>query len=126
MAYARLKADEIDYISAHGTGTPENDRVECVAIKKVFNGAQKQIPVSSIKSMLGHSMGAAAVFETIACCLAIKEGNVPPTINVQNQDPECDIDCVPNRARRQKIKIAFNNSQAFGGNNGCVVFNREY
>jgi len=116
-----IKADDIDYISAHGTGTQQNDKTEVAAIKKVFGKNYKKIPVSSIKSMLGHPMGAASAIEAAVCCLALKEGIVPPTINYETPDPECDIDCVPNKSRKQKINIALNNSYAFGGNNACLV-----
>ena len=118
---AGIKLEDVDYISAHGTGTSQNDKTECSAMKKVFNGRIKQIPISSIKSMLGHTMGAASAIEAISCCLAIKEGIIPPTINYETPDPECDIDCVPNKARKQEVKIALNNSSAFGGNNACLV-----
>jgi 3-oxoacyl-[acyl-carrier-protein] synthase II len=100
--------DEIDYISAHGTGTPTNDRNECAAIKAVFGSRYNKIPISSIKSMLGHTMGAASALEAIACALSIKHDIVPPTTNYETFDPECDIDCVPNLARRQKVNIALN------------------
>lgn len=148
-----IKKDEVDYISAHGTGTPINDKVECSAIKKVFYPPSQQIdcpptrklvdspaifdlrskscgvnakkiPISSIKSMLGHTMGAAAAIEAIACCLTIKQGVIPPTINYQTPDPDCEIDCVPNKARRQSVNIVLNNSQAFGGNNACLVLKK--
>ncbi|MFA6378703.1 MAG: beta-ketoacyl-[acyl-carrier-protein] synthase family protein [Candidatus Omnitrophota bacterium] len=112
---------EIDYISAHGTGTIENDRAECKAFKAIFGERLKDIPVSSIKSMLGHPMGASAVIEAIACCLAIKDQKVPPTINFETKDPDCDIDCVPNKFRACKIKTVLNNSQAFGGNNASII-----
>jgi len=114
-----LKPDSIDYICAHGTGTRHNDRTESQAINRVFNN--RKVAVSSIKSMLGHTMGAASAIEAIACCLAIKEGIIPPTINYQTPDPECDIDCVPNKAREQEVKIVLNNGFAFGGNNCCLV-----
>ena len=83
-----VKLDDVDYISAHGTGTPANDKAECSAIKEVFGNRYKNIPISSIKSMLGHTMGAASAIEAIACCLAIKEGVIPPTINYETLDPE--------------------------------------
>ena len=124
LAESGVSPREVDYISAHGTGTAVNDREECGAIKKVFPDNYKKIPVSSIKSMLGHTMGAASGIETVACCLAIKNGNLPPTINYQTPDPECDIDCVPNVSRRHKVDIALNNASAFGGNNSCLVFKR--
>ncbi|MDP3143199.1 MAG: beta-ketoacyl-[acyl-carrier-protein] synthase family protein [Candidatus Omnitrophota bacterium] len=120
---ANIKPEQVDYINAHGTGTPTNDKVECAAIKKVFKN-YKKIPVSSIKSMLGHTMGAAAAIEAIACCLTIKEGIIPPTINFKTPDPDCDIDCIPNKSRKQTVKIALNNSQAFGGNNACAVLRK--
>jgi len=116
-----IMPDQIDYISAHGTGTVENDRAECKAFRSIFGERSKKIPVSSIKSMLGHPMGASAAIEAIACCLAIKDQKVPPTINFEEKDPECDIDCVPNKFRAYKIKTVINNSQAFGGNNACLV-----
>ena len=115
---------DIDYICAHGTGTLANDKNECAAIKSIFGEKSKNIPVSSIKSMLGHTMSAASSLEAIACCMAIKNSVIPPTINFRTPDPECDIDCVPNKARKKKIRIALNNSFAFGGNNCCVIFGK--
>jgi len=114
--------EEVDYISAHGTGTTSNDRAECEAIKRVFGDNVKKMCISSIKSMLGHTMGAASAIEAISCCLSLKEQMIPPTINLNTPDPECDIDCVPNSSRSVKINIVLNNSLAFGGNNACVVF----
>jgi len=120
-----LDTCDIDYISAHGTGTIPNDKLECKAIKELFGQDNyKRIPVSSIKSMLGHAMGAASSLEAISCCLAFERGVIPPTINFQTPDPECDIDCVPNQARKQKISTALNNSFGFGGMNCSVVFSR--
>ncbi len=116
-----IKKENVDYISAHGTGTKENDLAECQALNRVFGGFLKKTPVSSIKSMLGHTMGAAAAFETIACCLAVKNNKIPPTINLETQDPECKIDSVPNKGKEHQVNIALNSSQAFGGNNACVV-----
>jgi len=120
-----INPGKVDYISAHGTGTVENDREECAAFKMVFGDKCKEIPISSIKSMLGHPMGAAAALEATACCLTLKEQKIPPTINFSEKDPDCDIDCVPNQCRKQKIKIALNNSQAFGGNNVSLVLQKE-
>lgn len=117
-------ADNVDYINAHGTGTVTNDKVECLAIKKVFGERARSLPVSSIKSMLGHTMGAASAIEAIACCLAVQNDLIPPTINYETPDPECDIDCVPNTARSQRVDIALNNSSAFGGNNACLVIKK--
>ncbi len=119
-----ISPEEVDYISAHGTGTLANDRTECAAIKEVFGSWHKKIPVSSIKSMLGHTMGAASALEAIACVLAVKEDIIPPTINYETPDPECDIDCVPNKSRKHRVTIALNNSYAFGGNNASVVFKK--
>ncbi len=121
---SRVDTNQIDYISAHGTGTIENDEAECRAYKKIFGRGLQKIPISSIKSMIGHTMGAASAFETIACCLAIKDNKIPPTINYERNDPQCEIDCVPNKGRKHNIRIAFNNSQAFGGNNACLVLKR--
>jgi len=118
---AGITIEDVDYISAHGTGTPTNDRTECAAIKEVFGPRYKEIPVSSIKSMLGHTMGAASALEAIACALTVKNDIIPPTINYETPDPECDIDCVANQARRHTVNIALNNSFAFGGNNACLV-----
>jgi len=113
----KISKQKIDYINAHGTGTIDNDRIEVKALKKLFGKKIKQIPISSIKSMLGHSMGAASAIEAIACALVINQGVIPPTINYESLDPECDIDCVPNNARYQKVNIALSNSFGFGGNN---------
>ena len=115
---------DVNYISAHGTGTVQNDLNECIAIKNVFRQYAKKVPISSIKSMLGHCMGAASGIEAAACCMAVSEDILPPTINYQTPDPDCNIDCVPNEARRTKVNIAFNNAYAFGGNNSCVIFKK--
>ena len=124
MRESGITSDDVDYISAHGTGTPSNDRTECASIKNVFGQRYKQISVSSIKSMLGHTMGAASALEAITCALAIKNDVIPPTINFETPDPECDIDCVPNQTRRHTVNIALNNSYAFGGNNASVVLKK--
>jgi 3-oxoacyl-[acyl-carrier-protein] synthase II len=121
---AGITPDDVDYISAHGTGTLTNDRNECAAIKEIFGLRSKAIPVSSIKSMLGHAMGAASALEAVTCALVVKNDLIPPTINYDSQDPDCDIDCVPNHARKHAVNIALNNSYAFGGNNACVVFRK--
>ena len=109
---------------AHGTGTKQNDKAETEAIKKLFGDESKRMLVSSIKSMLGHTMGAASAVEAITCCLTVSNNVVAPTINYETPDPECDIDCVPNIARKQEIKIALNNGFAFGGNNACLVIKK--
>jgi len=119
---AKISIRDVDYINAHGTGTIQNDKAEAGAIKEIFGSFYKKIPTSSIKSMIGHCMGAASSIEAVACCLAIKEGIIPPTINFKTPDPECDIDCVPNEARKKRLNIVLNNGFAFGGNNCCVVF----
>lgn len=118
---SRIDKKDVGYISAHGTATPANDKTESEAIYSVFGDDAKRIPVSSIKSMLGHTMGAASAIEAIACCLAIKNSVVPPTANYETPDPECTLDYVPNEAREKPVKVALNNSYAFGGNNACLV-----
>jgi 3-oxoacyl-[acyl-carrier-protein] synthase II len=118
---AGLVTEDVDYISAHGTGTQTNDKNECAAIREVFGDRLRKIPISSIKSMLGHAMGAASALEAITCALAVKNDMIPPTINYETPDPACDIDCVPNRARSHIVNIALNNSYAFGGNNASLV-----
>ena len=119
LAQTGLDPADVDYVSAHGTGTLHNDRTESAAIGKVFGG--RKVPVSSIKSMLGHTLGAASAIEAAACCLAIRDGIVPPTINYETADPACEIDCIPNKARRFNVDIALNNGFAFGGNNSCLA-----
>lgn len=118
---SKVRKEDIDYISAHGTGTLSNDRAECEAIKAVFGGLTQHLSISSIKSMLGHTMGAASAIEAVACCLAAEEDIVPPTINYETPDSECNIDCVPNVAKKKRVNVALNNSFAFGGNNACLV-----
>ncbi len=118
---ANIAPEDVDYISAHGTGTPTNDRNEVAAIKAVFGDLATRIPISSIKSMLGHTMGAASALEAIACALVVKDDMIPPTINHETPDPDCDIDCVPNQARKHTVNVALNNSYAFGGNNASLV-----
>jgi 3-oxoacyl-[acyl-carrier-protein] synthase II len=119
-----IRESEVDYISAHGTGTPANDRVEALAIKAVFGKRAAKLPVSSIKSMLGHTMGAASAIEAAACALAIATGRVPPTINYEEPDPECELDCVPNQARTLHPRVVLNNAYAFGGNNASLCMAR--
>jgi len=124
MSSSGIRKEEVDYISAHGTGTLANDKTECAAIKEVFGERYRDIPVNSIKSMLGHTMGAASALEAITCSLVVKNDIIPPTINFETADPECDIDCVPNRARQHVVNIALNNSYAFGGNNASLVIKK--
>jgi 3-oxoacyl-[acyl-carrier-protein] synthase II len=120
----QLKPEDINYINAHGTSTLLNDRVETKAIKKVFGQNAHKIPVSSIKSMTGHLLGAAGAVEFVACCLAIKNNMVPPTTNYETPDPECDLDYVPNKAREVKVDAAMSNSLGFGGHNASLVVKR--
>lgn len=119
---ANIMPQEVDYINAHGTSTPLNDKTETKAIRAVFGEHANNIPVSSTKSMTGHMIGAAGAVESIVCVLAINHGIIPPTINIFNQDPECDLDYVPGVARRKEVKVAVNNSFGFGGHNACLVF----
>ena len=118
---ADLKPENIDYISAHGTGTQENDGTETLAVKKVFGDAAYKIPMSSIKSMTGHLIGAAGAVELITCILAIQHGIVPPTVNLHNPDPECDLDYVPNTPRKHTVRTALSNSFGFGGQNDSLI-----
>jgi len=121
---AELSPADIGYVSAHGTGTPANDRAEAVALREVFGERAVEIPVSSVKSMIGHAMGAASAIESVVCCLALRDGVVPPTINYETPDPDCPLDCVPNAARSLALSAVMNNSFAFGGNNAVVVFTK--
>jgi 3-oxoacyl-[acyl-carrier-protein] synthase II len=121
MADAGVQPREVGYISAHGTGTAVNDRVETAAVKQAFGDAAGRVPMSSIKSMLGHTMGAASAIEAAACVLAVHEGALPPTINYETPDPQCDLDYVPNQVRHQRVDVAMNNAYAFGGNNASVI-----
>src|SRR5262249_33306810 len=114
----------VSYISAHGTGTLTNDRLETVAVKRVFNGAAYRIPISSIKSMLGHTMGAASAIEAGGCALAVFHDPIPPTIKLEDPDPECDLDYVPNLSRTHRVEVAMNNAYAFGGNNASTILRK--
>jgi len=116
-----ITPEDVDYISAHGTGTPTNDRLETIAVKRTFGSQAYKIPISSVKSMLGHTMGAASAIEAAVCALTIERGEIPPTMNWHEQDPECDLDYVPNVARRHKVRVAMNNAYAFGGTNSSLV-----
>jgi 3-oxoacyl-[acyl-carrier-protein] synthase II len=118
---AGVKPHEIDYISAHGTGTEENDKIETRAIKKVFGEHAKKVPISSVKSMLGHLIAGAGAVELITCVLAIRDGMIPPTINYKEPDPNCDLDYVPNQARRAKVRTCLSNSFGFGGQNDTLI-----
>ncbi len=121
---AGIPPEAVDYINAHGTSTPYNDANETLAIKRVFGDHAYRIPVSSIKSMIGHTLGAAGAIEAAATVLTLKHGIVPPTINYEFPDPDCDLDYVPNKAREVTIQLALNNSFGFGGTNATTVFRR--
>jgi 3-oxoacyl-[acyl-carrier-protein] synthase II len=122
---AGIAPTDVDYINAHGTSTEYNDANETQAIKKVFGEQAFKLAVSSTKSMTGHLLGAAGAVEGIYSVLALHHGMIPPTINYENPDPECDLDYVPNQARRANINIALSNSFGFGGTNACVIFRRD-
>ncbi len=121
---AGLKPEQISYINAHGTSTQLNDKIETQAIKKVFGEYAKKIPISSTKSMTGHLLGAAGGVEFIVCMLAIHNGIIPPTINYKYPDPDCDLDYVPNKARKSDVEIALTNSFGFGGHNATLILGK--
>jgi 3-oxoacyl-[acyl-carrier-protein] synthase II len=124
MHDAGLNPDDISYINAHGTSTPLNDALETKAIKAALGEHARAVPVSSIKSMIGHSLGAAAGLEAVACVMAIRDGIIPPTINLREPDPELDLDFVPNEARQEPLTAVLSNSFAFGGHNAVVAFRK--
>ncbi|OGT83410.1 MAG: beta-ketoacyl-[acyl-carrier-protein] synthase II [Gammaproteobacteria bacterium RIFCSPLOWO2_12_FULL_47_76] len=121
---ASINPDQVDYINAHGTSTPAGDVVETMVVKRVFGDHAKKLAISSTKSMIGHMLGAAGGVEAIFSILSIQDQVAPPTINLDNPDPECDLDYVPNTARPMKINIALSNSFGFGGTNGTLIFKR--
>jgi 3-oxoacyl-[acyl-carrier-protein] synthase II len=124
LEQSSLTPRDVSYISAHGTGTPTNDRLETLAVKRLFGEAAYGIPMSSIKSMLGHTMGAASAIEAAVCALAVHHDCIPPTINLNETDPECDLDYVANCARAHTVEAAMNNAYAFGGNNASLILKK--
>ena len=121
---AGISPKEVSYINAHGTSTQLNDKIETKAIKKVFGEEAKKVPVSSTKSMTGHLLGAAGAIELVACCMALKDQVIPPTINYKTPDPECDLDYVPNQARKAKLSVCLSNSLGFGGHNVSLIIRK--
>jgi 3-oxoacyl-(acyl-carrier-protein) synthase len=118
---AHLKPHDVDYINAHGTSTFYNDKIETLAIKKVFGSHVKKLAISSTKSVMGHLLGAAGGVELIVSALTIKEGIIPPTINYETPDPECDLDYVPNKPRSAKVNVVMSNALGFGGHNAALI-----
>jgi 3-oxoacyl-[acyl-carrier-protein] synthase II len=119
---AGVRTDDVDYINAHGTSTPYNDKFETLAIKRIFGGHARELPVSSTKSMTGHLLGAAGGIESVVCVKTIEQGVIPPTMNLEEPDPDCDLDYVPNAARRARVRTVLSNNLGFGGQNAAVVF----
>jgi 3-oxoacyl-[acyl-carrier-protein] synthase II len=124
MQDSGIAPEDIDYINAHGTSTPYNDGIETMAIKKALGEAAYSTPVSSTKSMTGHLLGAAGALEAAVSIMAIRTGTIPPTINLDEPDPECDLDYVPHKPRKAKVDVAMTNSFGFGGHNACLIFAR--
>jgi len=124
LALANIDRSEVGYVNAHGTSTLLNDASETRAIKKVFGNGAYKVPISSIKSMVGHMMGAAGALEAIVCCKVVSESIIPPTINLEHPDPECDLDYVPNAARTSDVRVAISNSFGFGGHNSAIAIGR--
>lgn len=124
LRHARLDPEKVDYVNAHGTATPHNDRAEAAGLHRVFGDRAARLPVSSIKSMIGHCLCSAGAVEAVATCLTIERGVLPPTLRWENPDPECQLDVVPNVAREQRVDTALSSSFAFGGNSACLAFTR--
>ena len=124
LADADVALDQVDYINAHGTSTPLNDALETVAIKRLFGDLAYKIPISSTKSMIGHSLGAAGSLDAAACVKTITEATIHPTVNLEDPDPDCDLDYVPNHARAADVQVALSNAFGFGGQNACLVFRK--
>ena len=121
---AGIQKEDIDYINAHGTATPINDRLETLAIKKVFGDYAYKIPISSLKSQIGHTLLAAGAIETVACILMLQRQRLAPTINLKVKDPECDLDYIPDKSRDAEVKYILNNALGFGGQNACIILKR--
>lgn len=124
LADAKVRPEQVDYINAHGTSTPYNDKLETLAIKRVFGEQARELTVSSTKSMTGHLLGGAGGLEAGLSILALRDQVLPPTINYENPDPECDLDYVPNQARKASLEYALSNSFGFGGTNAALLFKR--
>jgi 3-oxoacyl-[acyl-carrier-protein] synthase II len=124
MAQAGVSADQVDYINAHGTSTELNDKLETAAVKQLMGERAYKVPISSTKSMHGHMLGAAGAVEALVCLLAIRDGSMPPTVNYENPDPECDLDYIPNTARKGEVNVAMSNSFGFGGHNATLIVRR--
>jgi 3-oxoacyl-[acyl-carrier-protein] synthase II len=122
--HSHIRADEVDYVCAHGTGTGENDKIETLISKQVFGSRAAQVPMSSLKGMLGHTMGAASAIEAAACALMIEHQTLLPTINYDEPDPECDLDYVPNQARQARVITVVSSAYAFGGNTSAIVLRK--
>ena len=124
LAHAKMNPEDVSYINAHGTSTSLNDKFETLAIKAAFGEAAKRVAVSSTKGTTGHALGAAGGLESIACIKAIETGVVPPTINYETPDPECDLDVTPNTAREMPVEVALNSNLGFGGHNGVIIYRK--
>ncbi len=124
LTHAKISPDDVDTINAHGTATPFNDIAETRGIKRVFGERSKEIPISGIKSMIGHCLGAAGGIEAVATVMTLKTGIIPPTIHYEVPDPICDLNYTPNRSIKKNVRVALSNSFAFGGNNCCLVFRK--
>ncbi|MCB1418804.1 MAG: beta-ketoacyl-ACP synthase, partial [Notoacmeibacter sp.] len=125
LADAGMEGRTVGYVNAHGTSTPENDKMEWLALSTVFGDAMKSIPVSSNKSMIGHTLSAAGAIEAAFSLMTMREGFLPPTINYDQPDPAIEIDCVPNKGRSADVATVLSNSFGFGGQNTCLVMGRE-
>jgi 3-oxoacyl-[acyl-carrier-protein] synthase II len=121
---AGIPPEKVGYINAHGTSTPPNDKIETYAIKQLFGDHARKLAISSTKSMIGHLLGAAGAVEAGITCLVVQRGTIPPTINYETPDPDCDLDYVPNKVRHTPVEYALSNSFGFGGTNASLLFKR--